>query len=373
MQPMMAPLDYRSVTKPEPTAEEGASLEVETPKRTTGSSGEAPNAPSRSVQYLIGTGKSGPLPQRRAPTGVETIIGPTDDRARVLDTDLTPWRMVCSLEMRGALGSGVIGTGWLVGPRTVITAGHCVFSRFFFGGWASEIAVIPGRNGSEMPFGRTISRRFSSVEAWVQGENPDSDIGCIHLDEDIGRTVGWFSTGALPAEDLRNHLINVSGYPGDRGNGMEQYHHRNRIRAVTDRRIYYDVDTFGGQSGAPAWIQDADGAPPTVVGIHAYGTTGTPTALGITANSAPRITPELLAQIEAWVEQDGGLLSSERKPQPQPPGGLSDGDKHEITALIASELQKLRAEFEHTERGPRSPRGQEPPRGSAVGRASRPG
>src|SRR3712207_5926279 len=52
-----------------------------------------------------------------------------------------------------------------------LVPGHCVFSNFFFGGWASEIAVIPGRNGSEMPFGRTISRRFSAMEAWVARED----------------------------------------------------------------------------------------------------------------------------------------------------------------------------------------------------------
>jgi V8-like Glu-specific endopeptidase len=75
---------------------------------------------------------------------------------------------------------------------------------------------------------------------------------------------------------------------------------------VTDRRLFYEVDTFGGQSGAPVWVQADDGAPPVAVGIHAYGTGGTPSNLGVVANSAPRIIPEVLEQLKAWVEQDGG-------------------------------------------------------------------
>ena len=38
--------------------------------------------------------------------------------------------------------------------------------------------------------------------------------------------------------------------------------------------------------------------------IHAYGTGGTPAGFGITANSAPRIIPEVLDQIEAWIAAD---------------------------------------------------------------------
>ena len=46
------------------------------------------------------------------------------------------------------------------------------------------------------------------------------------------------------------------------------------------------------------------------VGIHAYGIGGTPGSLGITANSAPRIIPEVFDTISGWIEQDGGLPSA---------------------------------------------------------------
>jgi V8-like Glu-specific endopeptidase len=148
------------------------------------------------------------------------------------------------------------------------------------------------------------STRFSSVNRWVEAADPDFDIGCIHLDDPLGDEVGWFSVGALSPEELEGFLVNVSGYPGDRGGGTEQYHHRNRILRVTERRLFYDVDTFGGQSGAPVWIHETDTAPPLAVGIHAYGVGGS--ADGLEANSAPRIIPGVLDQIRTWVEADGG-------------------------------------------------------------------
>jgi glutamyl endopeptidase len=112
--------------------------------------------------------------------------------------------------------------------------------------------------------------------------------------------------GALPAEHLESFLVNVSGYPADRGAGAEQYHGRNRILRVSERRIFYEVDTYGGQSGSPAWIYEDDESPPLAVGVHAYGVGGTPAGYGITANSAPRIIPAILDKLTEWVEQDGG-------------------------------------------------------------------
>lgn len=297
-----------SVDKPVPAAGGLESLAVEAApqtRKTPGGSGAAPREASRSLKHLAVKGKGGPLVTAARATALETVIG-IDERTRILDTDLDPWRMICALRMRGGNGAGAIGTGWLIGPKTVLTAGHCVYSTQFFGGWASTIEVIPGCNGNEEPFGKVTSTRFTSVDRWVNSEDPDFDMGCIHLDTAIGSTLGWFALAAMTPDQLEGYLVNVSGYPADRGMGKEQYHHRNRILRVSERRIFYDVDTFGGQSGAPVWVHETETSPPLAVGIHAYGTGGTPTTWGIIANSAPRIIPEVLAQLEAWVGQDGG-------------------------------------------------------------------
>jgi glutamyl endopeptidase len=274
-------------------------------RRTHGFAGTDTQELSRSLVHLAVKGRSdvslAPPGSRR---GLESIIG-VDDRVRIVDTELAPWRMVCALRLKGTLGTA-IGTGWFVGPRTILTAGHCVYSTAFFGGWTSEIDISPGRNGAVFPYGTITSRNFSSVDRWIEKEEPDFDIGCIHLDDAIGRKVGWFAVGALMSPELETFLVNISGYPADRGAGTEQYHHRNRIMHVSERRIFYDVDTYGGQSGAPVWIHETEDGPPLAIGIHAYGAAPAPSAGATLSNSAPRIIPEVLEQIEAWVEQDGG-------------------------------------------------------------------
>jgi V8-like Glu-specific endopeptidase len=186
-----------------------------------------------------------------------------------------------------------------------------VDSTHFFGGWADSIEVIPGLRGAGAdpdlrPYGSITSSRLTSVDRWIQEEDADFDYGCIHLDEPLGDRVGWFGLASMTPEQLSSFAVNVSGYPGDRGHGSEQYHAANRVLTVTDRRIFYEVDTYGGQSGAPVWIHEGDDAPPTAVGIHAYGIGGTPKNLNIVANSAPRIIPEVLETLKGWVEQDGG-------------------------------------------------------------------
>lgn len=296
--------DLKSVSKKVSPFE---SLVPEEETRTTaGSDGSATDEESRSRRVLVATGRG---PSTRPP--FESVIG-VDERIRILDTDLSPWRMICALRMRGTNGATAIGTGWFVGPRTVLTAGHCVHNAQFFGGWADRIEVIPGLLGAGssaavQPFGSVVGGAFSSVDRWVDQADADFDIGCIHLDESVGDTVGWFSLGVRTADALTGFMVNISGYPADRGNGNEQYHAVNRVLHVSDRRIFYDVDTFGGQSGAPVWIHETPDGPPVAVGIHAYGIGGTPTVLGLTANSAPRIIPEVFDIVGAWIEQDGGL------------------------------------------------------------------
>jgi glutamyl endopeptidase len=298
-----------SVDKPSPAAAfESAEVPSTAPPPTVGYEGADAGEVSRSREHLVAIGKSD-----EAIPAFESVIG-TDERVRILDTDLSPWRMICALRMRGPSGAGAIGTGWFIGPKTVLTAGHCVFSNHFFGGWARSVEVIPGLVGPGTdpgirPYGSVTSERLTSVDRWIDHEEADFDMGCIHLDEPKGEEVGWFALAALSDDELHGYRVNVSGYPADRGAGFEQYHAANRVLSVTDRRLFYEVDTYGGQSGAPVWVHPTASEPPLAVGIHAYGIGGTPANLAIVANSAPRILPEVLETLKEWVEQDGGWPS----------------------------------------------------------------
>jgi len=273
---------------------------------TAGSSGSATTSASAAADDLLVCGTSA---ERLRPTavrvGLETVLG-VDQRVRISETDKLPWRMVAALRLIPAppMTSTFIGTGWFIGPRTLLTAGHCVYSMSDFGGWIRAIEVTPGRNGARMPYGTHRATRFSSLDVWRESSDADFDIGCIHLDEPVGEQVGYFKIASLSDAKLKDALLNISGYPADRGDGEQQYFHANRVLRTSARRIYYDIDTYGGQSGSPVWHQSAPDAEPVAVGVHAYGVGGTASHLGITANSGPRLIPEVVATIKQWLAAD---------------------------------------------------------------------
>ena len=76
--------------------------------------------------------------------GAESICG-EDDRVQIKAATAPPWRMIAKLLITVGDGGQYVGTGWFISPRTVMTAGHCVFSNRS-GGWAKSIRVIPGMN-----------------------------------------------------------------------------------------------------------------------------------------------------------------------------------------------------------------------------------
>lgn len=96
----------------------------------------------------------------------EVVIG-TDDRKNITSTMQYPWRSICSLKIKAKDGTNWIGTGFLIGPRTVITAGHVVYLHNH-GGWAKSIEVIPGRNGSSNPYESCKSSHLHSVKGWTK-------------------------------------------------------------------------------------------------------------------------------------------------------------------------------------------------------------
>lgn len=244
-----------------------------------------------------------PGPRARNPvTGLETVIG-QDDRQRVPDAAADPWKRICQLDLIGPRGT-FKGTGWLAGPATVITAGHCVHYPAFFGGWADRIVVAAGRTGDSFPFGKVESAHFSTLNVWIDGQAADHDIAAIHLSEPLGNQTGIFPVQQRDDADLVGRMVNVSGYPTDKELARAQYHHANRIMAVTPRRLFYEIDTVTGQSGAPVWAQDTAESPPVCVGLHAYGVPGTPIDLHITANSAPRFDNAVLGILRDWVQAD---------------------------------------------------------------------
>lgn len=230
-------------------------------------------------------------------TKLESVIG-TDERVRITNTAEYPWRCICSLLMTANTGAMYIGTGWLVAPRLLLTAGHCVFMSDE-NGWVSKIEVIPGRDADQRPYGSVVATDFRSTVGWTQSGDSNYDYGVIMLPEAnrLGDQLGWFGYASRADDYLPGITINLAGYPGDGGpagvDGTQWYDSR-RIESVEERQITYVADTYGGQSGAPVWEMTSDGSRYGVA-IHTFGTS--------VHNGGTRITGEVFDNIVTWAGQ----------------------------------------------------------------------
>jgi glutamyl endopeptidase len=220
------------------------------------------------------------------------VRGP-DDRVQITATAAHPWRVHASLLITAADGSLWIGTGWFIGPHTLISAGHVVYIKNSGvpgrDGWVRSINVMPGRNGSSLPYGSVTSTNFRTVSGWANNGDANFDYGAIIIPTELGDTVGWFGFGVWPDSDLQSVEANISGYPGDKPAGTQWYDHQT-IASVNARKVFCDIDTAGGQSGSAAYrIINGDRYG---VAVHAYG--------GATTNSGTRIIQSVYDNMVAW-------------------------------------------------------------------------
>lgn len=225
---------------------------------------------------------------------LETVHG-DDKRIQVQETDQYPYRINASLLITARDGSQWIGTGWFISNRTLITAGHCVYIKNSGvpnrDGWVKSIQVMPGRNGANLPFGSVTSSRFWTVHGWADSGDENYDYAAIVVPIDVGKTVGTIGFGGYGDGDLNGAVANVTGYPGDKPPGTLWYDTR-AIASVTASKVYYDIDTAGGQSGACVYvIKDGQRI---AVAVHAYG--------GPVTNSGTRISPPVYDNLNNWKE-----------------------------------------------------------------------
>ena len=147
------------------------------------------------------------------PPLAETVHLP-DDRVKIEATDTFPWRAHASLLITARNNSTWIGTGWFVGPRTLMTAGHVVHIKnsgdASLDGWVKSIRVMPGRNGTLLPYGSATSTIFHSVTGWTSSGDEDYDYGAIILATDLGDQTGWMGFGSYTDETLLSSVGNIS-------------------------------------------------------------------------------------------------------------------------------------------------------------------
>ena len=171
----------------------------------------------------------------------------------ITNNSASTWRMHCKLYITFPTKT-VVGSGTIIGPRLVLTAGHCVYD-FATHQWATSVKVVPAYNNGSTPYGYTYSYSLHTWTAWMYNQNFDYDIAVIKTQYNIGNSTGWLGYGYNTNNTFfTTNLFNNPGYPAASPyNGQYLYWSSGKFDQALTNRVYFNRISYGGQSGSSTY------------------------------------------------------------------------------------------------------------------------
>jgi V8-like Glu-specific endopeptidase len=200
----------------------------------------------------------------------------------------------------------VIGTGAMIGNKTVLTAAHVIYDPSL--GWPDSITFIPALNGTNAPYSQISATRYYVPSEWIRGDQ-DYDLGVFVLDSEVGKQTGFLQLAVESDSFFTNQPLTSAGLQG--------------------KMILHLITTEEGQSGAPVWFEAS--SVPTVVGLNIGWEEITNSDGSVVDNGlATRIDEDFGARINETLSQNGDQT------QPNLPTPTSDGPK--LTSNVSQGL-----------------------------------
>jgi len=234
-------------------------------------------------------------------------VFPADDRVRISCGTENSWPTRTIVKILYSGGEGCSGV--MVGPRHVLTAGHCLHSGGSGGDWFRDITVCPKRNCDyTCPYGEYSWKTMYSVRGWTRSGNFQYDYGLIELWSEPGN--GWMSFGYNNGMSTSWNL-NIRGYQNQDQLDYKIFNSfETGLVSVGSRRFKHKIDIVRGTSGAPCYLYRSSTGSRVVYGVQSThscpsgSVTGTGSATctsGSGYNRCARITSSRFSQICNWI------------------------------------------------------------------------
>jgi TPR repeat protein len=229
-------------------------------------------------------------------------------RRQITQTTEWPYRIHGNLTMsEGGITYG--GSGVLIGPHHMLTAGHNVYS-FKRKKWKDNISVRLGLHEKYSPFEERKVIKAYTFRQWVNNGDICYDMALLVLGQSIGNDIGYAGLLCLDDEGISRETVTITGYPGDYG-FTKMMTMSDKVKTVKPEEFYYEINTAGGQSGSGIWINKCGS--PYVLGVHTRGGTKE------VGNSGARLSSYKFKKVTGWIAQNYALdNTSVNIPSPSP-------------------------------------------------------
>jgi V8-like Glu-specific endopeptidase len=187
-------------------------------------------------------------------------------------------------------GEVFVGSAAMCGARSALTAAHVVYNQSR-GGFATQVEIIPGKNGDSEPFGRFMARSWVIPLLYRTATKPD--IAVLNFSTNVGSLTGWLGFKSYSTESLRNGILNYAGYPSNPHDGQFQFRDDGQASSVTTSLIKYSndvIETEPGSSGSAIYRYFPAGDKRYIVGVHVSKNSSTTPFI----NSATRLNSTLI-------------------------------------------------------------------------------